>query len=410
MAPTVNRPRAEKLARGKVSGMTVDSIEVKNFQSIEKGKVELGKFTVLTGPSSSGKSAFLRAAQAIVRNNFTPSQVRQGSTQSELGMEVAGHHIKAIRGKSKSTYMLDEEEYTKAGRTVPTPVADVLSMPEVAEVEATFSGQFDKPYLVADPGSVAAKVLGTLTNVSVLHGGLRETNRRSLEARSSLKGREVDLEGVALKLEAFEDLDVRLNKLSAAQEAYESLQTLEVRVKAVEAAMANLQRLAVLLKESISSQPDLTRMETITSSVDLPKLKELARAVEQVVRSQTSLDSLYVPETSGLVDLLTKATGNKELIQDLTSAVGNLISLKQQVKELGRMKELPDSPDIRPLKELNAYVFQIQAKASELKEVLGEVSEFSKKIQENESERATLLEGYSTCPICGNSIEGEHLD
>ena len=122
----------------------IENISVQDFQSIEFGKVDLGKFTVFTGPSSSGKSAFLRALHGLTRNSFNPSQVRLGQSVTTVS-DVDGRKVEAVRGKSKSTYKLDDEEYTKAGRAVPEDVEAVLSMPLVADLESSFATQFDKP-------------------------------------------------------------------------------------------------------------------------------------------------------------------------------------------------------------------------------------------------------------------------
>ena len=45
----------------------LETLEISNFQSVEKADIQLGGFTVIVGPSNSGKSALLRALRAVVR-------------------------------------------------------------------------------------------------------------------------------------------------------------------------------------------------------------------------------------------------------------------------------------------------------------------------------------------------------
>lgn len=201
----------------------IERLKVTNFQSISKADIELGSFTVIVGPSNSGKSALLRALKAVVRNVNSPSAVRVGHKVFTASLGFTGHEISIERGKSQSTYRAvlpsgNEEVYTKAGRAVPEDVQKILDLPDPDGPDLVFSSQIDPPFLLAETGSVAAKMLGDLTNVSKLHAAAKEANRRRLEASKIKTIRDEDARSVAERIKSeYGDLPVVKAALDEAQ-------------------------------------------------------------------------------------------------------------------------------------------------------------------------------------------------
>lgn len=310
--------------------MTLLNIKVKNFQSIPKGEVELGKFTVFTGPSSSGKSAFMRAAQATVRNSFNPSQVRQGSKETHVTMEFDNCTVEAIRGKSKSTYVLDGKEFTKAGRQVPEPVAESIRMNFISDTESSFSTQFDKPYLIAEPGSTAAKVLGSLTNVSILHGGLKESNRRVLETNAKVKTLKTSLDENLEVLKEFEYLDGQrellieagdlLGRVKTQSKVTEELESLSESIN------ANVQKLKEIQKSKFDMQPIMDSMDQINRVVDsVTYLESRLNSIDVLMDSRPTWDFDKVP-SEGFPEELGS-------VEELHSVVDRIERMKSQLPQ-----------------------------------------------------------------------------
>lgn len=190
----------------------LDRLKVENFQSLAKVDLELGPFTVLVGPSNSGKSAALRALKAVARNVNSPSAVRVGKSTFNAILDFDNCSVSIERGKSQSTYRLvlpdgSEETYTKAGRAVPEDIQKALALPVPDGPDLVFSSQIDPPFLLNDTGSAVAKVLGDLTNVSKLHRASKEANRRRLEQSKLQTIREADMQGCVKRFkEEFGDL------------------------------------------------------------------------------------------------------------------------------------------------------------------------------------------------------------
>lgn len=261
--------------------MTLQFTEVQDFQSIAKEGLEFDKFTVLVGPSSSGKSAFLRAVRSLVRNTFVPANVRQGSSKALVHIVLHGHDIWSERGKSLSTYYLDGEPYPKSGKSVPEDIVKVLRMPLVEGIDPSFSFQFDRPFLLAESGSTAASVIGSLTNVSVLHAAVREANRRRGNVSSTLKIRFGDKERLQAQVETFRYLPARKRVLDRARNALQSAQGLQATLDSLQAATSSLEASEAFLDTfTLPSIPDLDFTDIEADLAELRTLEELVDAVE----------------------------------------------------------------------------------------------------------------------------------
>jgi DNA repair ATPase RecN len=280
---------------------------VQDFQSIKDIDIELGSFTVLVGPSNSGKSAFLRGLKACVRNSFVPSNVRQGSSKSIIGLEFSDSSDVVIeRGKSLSTYKLGSgaDVFTKSARGVPDDVAKVLRFPLVGGVDATFAFQFDKPFLLSESGSTAGQVLGSLTNVSLLHAAVREANRRRQEASGVLKVRQSDVIRLSAQVDKYRDLPSQKKTLDAAKKALLDAQATSAELNALKSAVS----LCEATDESLQSlqavqPPDASEALTaaLATSERLRRLTDLTCQMEEsegILRRQLKLSQQYEAQLS----------------------------------------------------------------------------------------------------------------
>lgn len=259
----------------------VVSAAVKDFQSIQDIQVDFGRFTVLVGPSNSGKSAFLRAVRACLRNTFVPANVRAGATKSVVLVQLDGAEPVTIeRGKSLSTYKLGEEAFTKAARTVPEPVARAIAMPLLEGSDLNFSFQFDRPFLLAETGSQAAQVIGSLTNVTKLHEAVREANRRRSEANQTLRIRRADVERFAAQAADYADLPAEQR----------TLQRLSADLVSLEARQAELTELQGHLDRIREAKQRLDRVEIPPEPVDrIARIEELGQSLSELDADRRTL-------------------------------------------------------------------------------------------------------------------------
>lgn len=198
----------------------IRNIRINNFQSITSANLELGKLTVIVGQTNAGKSAFIRALRTLVFNaQDGASYVTKGKKQ--LLVEVSNDEgtVSLERGKAHSVYRVGEETYTKSGVAVPEAVTQALRLQALdidgQRLELNFASQFDKPFLLDEAGTRVAKVLGELTNITVLFEAIREANRRRLGINNELKTRKGDLAVLKEKAQKFVGLKERQYRAAA---------------------------------------------------------------------------------------------------------------------------------------------------------------------------------------------------
>jgi len=206
-----------------------EHLEIKGFQSLYDVALDLGQFTVIVGPSSSGKSALVRAIKGItsnVRGTGVVSHSKPGLSISvrtpeatvtlEKGIGVNGYRITPIGGG-------DERVWSKTAGTVPDAVSMVLTTDPVKPGSTWFAGQFDGPYLVGDPGSQIAGVLGNLSGVGIIRTAAREGARRSLESSAQVRAAAATVASVKEQIPAYKSLPGRIEKTADAQRRWDGV-------------------------------------------------------------------------------------------------------------------------------------------------------------------------------------------
>lgn len=207
----------------------ITDVEVEDFQAIRKASIKLGKLTVVTGPTGSGKSGLLRAIELVAFNARGTRFIRHGTDLCQAALGFRDENIVVVitrGGRGKDSYQLVWHEgsshdnrngvqFTKLAGSVPPEVSEILQLSEI-----NFAGQWDKPYLLTEAGGQVARVLGELTNVTLVLDAARSANRAKLEAGAELKRAEARLADLTEQAKGFRGLKARI---AAAQDAQEHL-------------------------------------------------------------------------------------------------------------------------------------------------------------------------------------------
>lgn len=228
--------------------LVLTSVEIENFQSLKRVSVRLGRFTVVTGATGSGKSGLLRALALLAFNTRgAGSSVTRGEKSCKVGtgsMDEAwavGIERGVARGKDCYRRVLAEgaerqvETYTKLGGDVPEAVSAVLALSDL-----NFAGQFDRPFLLDSSGGEVARTLGKLTNVTLLFNAARECNRRRLEVAGDLKHAERRLADLAEQAQRFAGMRERRAAAEEAEEGLERVHDLTARAARLRVLSARL--------------------------------------------------------------------------------------------------------------------------------------------------------------------------
>lgn len=269
----------------------ITDLQVENFQALGDARIRLDWFTVITGPTGSGKSALLRAMRLCAFNARGTSFVRHGTKVAKVALGsqdenwVAAIH-RGTRGSDKYVLTWREgdgpqgrngAEFTKLEGKVPPEISGHMDLSEV-----NFAGQFDRPYLLTDSGSQVARVLGELTNVTLVFDAAREANRRKLETARALKAAELELADLKRQGRSFGNLKDRLAQATLAQEILDSMKETE----------ADRDRLAFLYSEwqqALSLSAAAAQRLALTAP---PSVSELDSALEQWKRLGSLLADL----------------------------------------------------------------------------------------------------------------------
>ena len=262
--------------------MLTDVVAI-DFQSLKKVSVLLGKLTVITGPSNSGKSAFGRALRSTLRNNVSVGTgLRHGKKAFVLSAVVDGQEIQLCRGKSLATYLHDGQQYTKVGTTVPEDIQDWLKMPEVLGADLNLTTQFDAPFLLSARGSEAAQALGELTNANLLAEAAREAVRRKLEADREVKALKARKEALETSLAGYGDLPEKKARVEEAKAGLEKLRSaVDVRNR-LEDLVVSIRHYEDLVTEA-SSEPTADRTGVSESLDTLSRAVALSGQLREVV-------------------------------------------------------------------------------------------------------------------------------
>ncbi len=283
--------------------MSITNLKVTNFQSLKNIDLELGLFTVIVGPSSSGKSALIRAFRALASNVRGAGVITRGQKVMAITARTETHTVTLERTERSGTYKLSTDEgqhatYTKLAGEVPGDVTGVLRIEPVGPAgSVNFASQFDKPYLLDESGATVATVLGELTNVSKIFEAVRSANRIRSNAASTLRTRKNDLADIKTRLADFKGLRARMEALYEADEVDARRQEIEALIDGLNTTVRKLR-----VAEAAIAKTELPEVPSDAGLVDAyNRYGNLKVVVDRLIRLRN-----VVPEAERDVQMWTE--------------------------------------------------------------------------------------------------------
>lgn len=293
------------------------SLSIRNFQSLRDVSLDLAPFTVIVGPSSSGKSALTRAIKTLTSNRRGTDFITQGENTCTIEATTPTGTVTLTRSPSTApqanAYVLTPSPdspaspapttYTKLGGETPEDVSRFLGIP--ANSTLHFAGQFDKPFLLDETGSEVARTLGALTNVSVILDGAKEANRRKLQAAATKKLRDQDLEAVRSRIPEFVSLKDQAAALVAAEEALSTAQKLSADLARIDASLGAIE----VLERALPSMREQAHLDVpddaaITEAHNAhQKLSQLLSGISTLVPAVRAAESNLAAAEADLADV-----------------------------------------------------------------------------------------------------------
>jgi len=292
----------------------IHEVHVRNFQSLHDVEVELGGLTVIVGPSSVGKSAFMRAMKTLTSNRRGAEFISHGERTAAISAKTDKGTVTLTRsrGTSDNAYIVTpadpghplapQREFTKLGGETPPEVSDFLGIQ--ARDPINYAGQFDKPYLLDDSASEVARTLGSLTNVNVIFEAARESNRRKLQAAATFRTRSEDLQAITNKIPGYRALKSQAEELTRAEEHIRAARTLELKADALERAIEQLAAAEVAIEQHrAAAERHIPSAEAILSAQErLSRLTTAIKASQAASEAHRSAQSTLLRAEEALAE------------------------------------------------------------------------------------------------------------
>lgn len=355
--------------------MEIFSLGVKNVQSVESLEFDFpvrdsgGSFVTLVGPSSSGKSALLRAVHALVNNTSSAAVLlRSGAKKFEVGATFNQSYVKIERGASLSTYVLGSDKYTKSGTSVPDDIAKAIGFKD-PDLHIRF--QFDRPYLLDATSGQAATALAKLSHAHILRDAAAKASK-IVRQRAS-------------------EVSVLQTEQQNAQQSLEALGDVEAQGLVLEDAEQQMGEIQATLERAAQAQNVLTRVSDGIAAVE---------------SSQAILDG--IPDVSqqfaALADTATKADSVRAAVQRYEGAQSVLSTQRTPISE-------PMSLALLQVGEKHKFMDQVlwainSLSAAQQRTSTAETDLVAKVEQRSniEDQIRVLRESIKVCPTCGQEV------
>lgn len=307
---------------------TLKTISLKNFQSLADAEIELSPgLNVIVGPSNLGKSAVLRALKALVRNAPSTGLVRDKAKEFRITATFEDGTTETLtKGAKKSVFDLDvpgaeDWSYAKAGAyDVPEEIKNLWKIPSPDGRELAFATQHETPFLLAEPASAVAKVLGDLTNASALMEAVQKANKRRTEALNDAKARTREAEEAREEILSHKGITARGKALKAAREALNAAKAQIQQMAELESLLEDKARIDEIFQKTKGALVDTDKLLSGLSMVEsaIIEVKALESLVSQRQKTTTAYDSLVKAVTNATL----KRSEIETTIHDLMSDNG----------------------------------------------------------------------------------------
>lgn len=306
----------------------IASVNIKGFQSHVNSQFNLSPgLTVLTGPTDSGKTAIIRAIRWVVFNepagegfiNQTTGEAIVQITLSDGTLITKGrkkgartvYHLVPAVGKSQIFEQAD----------VPPEVTAVLGITRQNfgdfEAALNFAFQLDAPFLISEPPSAGAKVLGKIAGTEIVDQAIKSVSKDTYGARQDKLQADKQIEQKTEELKVYEGVDQLKEQVDACDMLLEKFEQLR----------SNYGILTLLNSQKGSLEQKMTALTTeLQQYVVLPTAEKRLRETEASVQLLQQLIELN-QKHSQFITTISRCEKEISLFVGLEQAAGQLDTL-----------------------------------------------------------------------------------
>lgn len=330
----------------------LSKLTIKNFQSIESVDLLLGPVTVLTGPSSSGKSALLRALIASIENPRGSTSVRSGAKASSVVVtDSSGEYSSRVTyqksSKGSAAYALKSidppgpiETFTAIGSSVPEEISQFFEL-----LPASIGRQFDPPFLLTETPAKAAAHFSALSAARVLLDAVAKLNawqrEENSQARTYRSLAESSEDRAARAAPFLEELDL---VLPTVEEAH-SRHALEAgKAEVLSRLVSDLRRLVPALQQARQAVSTLAASSEALRSSEAAADEALSR-LSLLHAAADSFNGLDAQLAAAHTDLSSLEAGLQDVTEEFVDVCADLAEMTPPPTSCPVCDSALDSPD-----------------------------------------------------------------
>lgn len=356
----------------------IKKISVKNYQSLKKVQVDLGKFTVVFGDSDVGKSALYRAIRGLASAEDGDSFITKGENRTGVAVLLEQENSKPVtiawiklRGKS-SVYSLHNFEGIqikdwRRARSLPGELAEKLRFEQIVvdgdKFYPNFRGQFDPLFLLFETPGKRARVLGSLVS-DLLVKGIKAANTERNQNEADIRAVLAVAEDMKKKSEFdWDEIEERVKQV------LDAANSIKLTIDKYLSLISLVQRKTTVEKEYKHCCGLVYRVEKFTEGLD--DVVEPCHSLEAVRELARKFFTIYRTPSVELMDFS----------QIDESKLKKMVEKHEQVYPMWKR--------MRHIKKVN------KLNGMELETKQNELAELDKTIKKEEKKRTV------TCPKCG---------
>lgn len=352
--------------------MLIKKITLKNFQAHKALTLDLAEFTAITGPSSAGKSAVLRALAWLFYGDWDKTYPNDPELDTAVAIQLENGTIWGRFRKGNRNWAMCRRPgekpltYQDFGELVPGLLEEINVRPikiGTSKVNLNFSMQDDPIFMVHESKPAKAQWIGRLYGAHIVNMMLRLMAKDKRAIESDKKTAEDEETRLRSELSAYEGLEEKAQELSSIGNLINLLDSL----KDCQDMLSDIMRSHEIIKKNAHIlDADIDGMR-----IDLAKL-EMYRAAQDE-RLSVQRKEWAINQCRHILDADIESI-RKEL-EDLRGA-------REKLKEYRALEN-----------EFESITRQRHSLTNRMEEILPQIESHRHKIRHN-------LFSSGTCPVC----------
>lgn len=422
----------------------IKRIIIDNFQSHKHSEINLDDFTVIIGPTDSGKSAIIRAIRWCLYNDVdNNSFIREGEKSAEVKVEfVDGRKIIRHRGADENSYTLVAADGSEVkltafgGGTVPEVMqfhgmfeANLFGEPQNLNV----ASQLESPFFLAESPARKAMMIGQIANTDIIDLAIEKAAQDIRSEKAKEKTLRGELKKADAELKDYRNLPVLRMSLEKIEKHFEELtnrngelSTLVSRKAKLISLNSDRTKIIERVKHEYAverAKTDIVRIEE--AMVKMAKLKSALRQLENGIETiQTLIKSINLTTPEELEILSDKI---KSVIDAMQKRDKLTYALKNGNRNIAERRKASEKLDVEPElaaaeNKINICLRKIRdtepirSKQSDLTNQFGRLTKGNQMIRDLEIQYSNAMQEYRDalaanplCPVCQSEITTEKL-